>query len=67
MIVRILGEGQLRVDDSATDELNVLDAELEKAVNAGDEPAFRPALTSPARPGPGAGHPAGAMPWSRPT
>jgi len=44
MIVRILGEGQLQVDDSATDELNVLDAALEKAVNAGDERAFRPAL-----------------------
>jgi PspAA-like protein len=46
MIVRILGEGQLRVDDSATNELNVLDAELEKAVNAGDEQAFRSALTA---------------------
>jgi hypothetical protein len=46
MIVRILGEGQLRVDDAATDELNVLDAALEKAVNAGDEQAFRPALTA---------------------
>jgi len=46
MIVRILGEGQLEVDDSATDELNVLDAALEKAVNAGDEKAFRPALAA---------------------
>jgi RecB family exonuclease len=46
MIVRILGEGQLRIDDSATNELNVLDAALEKAVNAGDEEAFRPALTA---------------------
>lgn len=46
MIVRILGEGQLQVEDSATDELNVLDAELEKAVNAGDEQAFRPALNA---------------------
>src|SRR6266516_5420630 len=46
MIVRILGEGQLRVDDSATDELNVLDAALEKAVNAGDEKAFRSALAA---------------------
>jgi hypothetical protein len=44
MIVRILGEGQLRVDDSATAELNVLDAALEKAVNAGDEQALRSAL-----------------------
>jgi hypothetical protein len=46
MIIRILGEGQLRVDDSAASELNVLDAALEKAVNAGDEKAFRPALTA---------------------
>ena len=46
MIVRILGEGQLRVDDAATDELNVLDAALEKAVNAGDEQALRPALAA---------------------
>ena len=46
MIVRILGEGQLRVDDSATDELNVLDAALERAVNAGDEQAERAALTA---------------------
>jgi len=46
MIVRILGEGQLQVDDSATDELNVLDAALGKAVNAGDERAFRSALAA---------------------
>jgi hypothetical protein len=46
MIVRILGEGQLEVDDAATAELNVLDSQLEAAVNAGDEAAFRPALTA---------------------
>ena len=46
MIVRILGEGQLQVDDSAAGELNVLDSALEKAVNAGDEQAFRPALAA---------------------
>jgi hypothetical protein len=46
MIIRILGEGQLRVDDSAAKELNVLDAALEKAVNAGDEQAERTALTA---------------------
>ena len=46
MIVRILGEGQLRVDDSASAELNALDAELETAVNSGDEPAFRSALVA---------------------
>jgi hypothetical protein len=44
MIVRILDEGQLQVDDSASAELNSLDAVLERAVNAGDEPAFRTAL-----------------------
>ena len=46
MIVRILGEGQLRVDDSASAELNSLDAELERAVNSGDETAFRGALAA---------------------
>jgi hypothetical protein len=46
MIVRILGEGQFRVDDSATGELNALDAALEKAVNSGDEQQFRPALAA---------------------
>jgi hypothetical protein len=46
MIVRILGEGQLEVDDSAVGELNALDADLEKAVSAGDEKAFRPALAA---------------------
>jgi hypothetical protein len=46
MIVRILGEGQLEVDESATDELNVLDAALEKAVSSGNEEEFRPALTA---------------------
>ncbi len=46
MIVRILGEGQLEVDDAAVDELNVLDSALEAAVNSGDEAQFRPALTA---------------------
>ena len=46
MIVRILGEGQLEVSDSAAGELNALDAVLEKAVNEGDELAFRPALAA---------------------
>jgi hypothetical protein len=46
MIVRILGEGQVMVADSAADELNALDADLEKAVSAGDEEAFRPALAA---------------------
>ena len=46
MIVRILGEGQLKVEESAVSELNGLDAALEKAVNEGDESAFRPALAA---------------------
>jgi len=46
MIVRILGEGQLQVDDSASTELNTLDAALERAVNSGDEAAFRSALVA---------------------
>jgi hypothetical protein len=44
MIVRILGEGQFKVDDAATGELNALDAKLEAALNANDEQAFRAAL-----------------------
>jgi hypothetical protein len=44
MIVRILGEGQLRIDDSAASELNELDARLESMVERDDESAFRPAL-----------------------
>jgi hypothetical protein len=46
VIVRILGEGQLQVDDAASAELNALDAVLEQAVNAGDEAAFRSALVA---------------------
>jgi hypothetical protein len=46
MIVRILGEGQLAVDDAAMDELNRLDAAVEAAVNAGSEETFRPALAA---------------------
>jgi hypothetical protein len=44
MIVRILDDGQLQVDDASSAELNALDATLEKAVNSGDEAAFRAAL-----------------------
>lgn len=40
MIVRLLGEGQFRVDDSLLGRLNELDAEVEKAVAAGDERAL---------------------------
>jgi hypothetical protein len=44
VIVRILGEGQLRVDDSAVAELNELDSALENAVERSDEPGFKSAL-----------------------
>jgi hypothetical protein len=46
MIVRILGEGQLELPDSAAEELSQLDAALESAVERNDEAAFRPALTA---------------------
>jgi len=46
MIVRILGEGQLEVPESAVGELNQLDAALEAAVEQNDEAAFRPALAA---------------------
>jgi hypothetical protein len=44
MIVRILGEGQWRIEDGELDALNTLDDKVEAAVDAGDENAFRPAL-----------------------
>ena len=46
MIVRILGEGQLEVPESAADELNELDRAVETAVDTGDEAAFGPALAA---------------------
>jgi hypothetical protein len=44
VIVRILGEGQLRVDDSAAAQLNELDSRLEAAVERNDETGFKAAL-----------------------
>jgi hypothetical protein len=40
VIVRILGEGQLEVDDSVVSGLNTLDSDLEAAVERNDEAAF---------------------------
>ena len=40
MIVRLLGEGQFRVDEALIARLNELDAEVEKAVAGGDERAL---------------------------
>jgi hypothetical protein len=44
MIVRIMGEGQYRLPDDKLDQLNAVDSDLEKAVSAGDEEAFRTAF-----------------------
>jgi hypothetical protein len=44
VIVRILGEGQLHVDDALADELTELDTRLADAVERDDESAFRAAL-----------------------
>jgi len=44
MIIRIMGEGQFRLDDSEADELNKLDVALEHAVERNDEAAFGSAL-----------------------
>lgn len=44
MIVRIMGEGQLKVDDSRLPELNALDDALSAAVESGDDDRFRAAL-----------------------
>ena len=46
MIIRIMGEGQLRVDDAALAELNHLDSDLEKAVERHDEAGFETALSA---------------------
>ncbi|WP_225831057.1 hypothetical protein [Streptomyces sp. NK08204] len=44
MIVRIMGEGQVRLDDAHFAELNELDDELLEEVESGDEDAFRRTL-----------------------
>ena len=37
MIVRLLGEGQFRVDDALIERLNELDDDIARAVEAGDD------------------------------
>lgn len=49
MIVRILGEGQFRVNDDAAAKLTALDAELDAAVETGDDKAFQAALGAAVR------------------
>lgn len=44
MIVRILGEGQFEIADEHVGELDLLDARLQSAADAGDEAAFTAAL-----------------------
>ena len=46
MIVRIMGEGQLEIDDSRLTELNPLDDALSAAVESGDDAQFRAALVA---------------------
>ncbi|MGW3625360.1 PspA-associated protein PspAA [Streptomyces sp. NPDC000880] len=44
MIVRIMGEGQLKLADSHLGELNKLDDELLAEMESGDGPGFRQTL-----------------------
>jgi len=44
VIVRILGEGQFRVDDDAAAKLTALDKDLDAAVRDGNEAAFSASL-----------------------
>ena len=44
MIVRLMGEGQYRVDDATCDQLNELDDRATAAVEAGDGTALAKAL-----------------------
>jgi hypothetical protein len=40
MIVRLMGEGQYRVDDGLREQLNALDDRAQTAIDAEDEPAL---------------------------
>ena len=46
MIVRLMGDGQYQVDDSILDGLNELDAQVEQAVQQGDEESLRRLLAT---------------------
>lgn len=46
MIVRIMGEGQLEVSEEHVEQLNELDAAVEKAVDTGDQAHFDDALAA---------------------
>jgi hypothetical protein len=45
MIVRILGEGQYRLDDAAFATVHEIDDRVQAAADAGDEAGFAAALT----------------------
>jgi hypothetical protein len=45
MIIRILGEGQYKLDDSEHDQIASLDAELGDAVDKNDDARFQAALS----------------------
>jgi hypothetical protein len=45
MIVRIMGEGQVKLDDAHFTELNTLDDELLREMESGDEQGFRRTLS----------------------
>jgi hypothetical protein len=49
VIVRILGEGQFEIDGDAATKLAALDSDLDAAVQAGEEAAFRAALDASVR------------------
>lgn len=46
MIIRILGEGQYRVDPNDVADLNTLDDKIERAVGSGDQEALSAALSA---------------------
>jgi hypothetical protein len=46
VIARIMGEGQLRIDDSQLEELNALDDALSAAIEGGNDDEFRNALSA---------------------
>lgn len=46
MIVRIMGEGQVKLDDDHFTELNKLDDELLREMESGDEQGFRRTLNA---------------------
>ena len=44
MIIRIMGEGQFELSDDSAEGLNALDAQVEAAVESGDDNAFATAF-----------------------